>query len=49
MGVTKEGNASCIKGKGGAGISYVKLESEPVLYFSFWDLREVADVWDIIT
>ena len=44
MGVTKEGNAFCIKGKGGGGLKYGKQDSRPISNFTVWELRETTDV-----
>ena len=49
MGVTEEGNASFIKGKGSAGIKYGNHSSGPMSNFSFWELREIYDVLELNT
>ena len=49
MGITKEGNASCIKGEGGAGLKYGNQSSGLMSNFIFWELREMTDVCDLNT
>ena len=44
MGVTEEGNAFFINGKGGDGLKYGKSESRALSNFTIWDLRENYDV-----
>ena len=44
VGVTEEGNAPCLKGKGDVGLLSVKLKSAPVFHFTIWDFREIPDV-----
>ena len=40
IGITKEGNVSCLKGKSGARLLYVKLKSRQVFHFTTWDLGQ---------
>ena len=47
VGITKEVNAPCVKGKGGARLLFVKLKSRIVFHFTIWDFREITDVWDL--
>ena len=49
MSITNEVNTFCIKGKGGGGLNYEKLESGPMFNFTIWEFREISDVLGLNT